>query len=189
MKVYAIVAHDQKHSLTQHIFNNITTVMAEQPGIFVEPLDLYDHAEHIPFYTHNKATLQANPFFKQNKENFMTADRLLLVFPTYWYSTPGILKCWIDLITSYAWHYNGNRYAQPLHRIKKILIIPLTMTSWWQNTFIFGNPVNQQLKHTFKFMGIPSITFYTIDRAQAMTPLLFERHLAKIRKISKNFLS
>lgn len=188
MRIYAVVAHDRKDSLTYHIFNELTALLSKQDNVTVDILDLYDHAQEIPFYTHDKTALAANDFYQKNKERFMAADRLLLVFPVYWYSTPGIMKCWIDLITSYAYKYTGKRYAEPLHSIKKVLIINSTMAPWWQNIFIFHNHVNQQLKSTFAFMGIKNITSYTISSVYKKNNDSIQQDLAQIKAAANKFI-
>lgn len=158
-------------------------------NVTVESLDLYDYSDDIPFYTHNRLELEQNDFYQMNKKKFMEADRLLLVFPVYWYSTPGIMKCWIDLITSYAYSYQKGLYAQPLHHIKKVMIVNLTMTSWWYNNFIWGNVANRQLKNTFRFLGIKSVDFYTVDKSQTLTPSVLKEHEKNLVNLAKSLIA
>jgi len=119
MRVYAILAHDKKDSLNCHLFSQ-TIKYLELKEIEVDPLNLYDYEKDIPFYSHDKKNLEKNSFFKENKKRFMLADRLVIVHPIYWYSVPGILKTWMDLITNFAWKYEGKPYAKALHKIKKL---------------------------------------------------------------------
>lgn len=187
MNIYAVVAHDKKKSLTHQIFNHVVT-HCQQSATHVKAVDLYDYAQHIPFYTHDRTILEKNTFYQSTKQEFMNADRLIIVFPVYWYSTPGIMKCWIDLITSYAYSYNEGIYAKPLHHIKKVLIIQLTMNSWWHNTFFWADTARKQVSNTFRFMGIENITSYTVDKTQKITPAKIAAHLKKIERAAQAFL-
>lgn len=38
------------------------------------------------------------------------ADRVILQYPTYWYSTPPLLKQWLDEVLEFGWAY-GSRFA------------------------------------------------------------------------------
>ena len=44
------------------------------------------------------------------------ADRVVLQFPMYWYSTPALLKQWEDDVLLYGWAYGstGNALAEPV---------------------------------------------------------------------------
>lgn len=180
MRIYAIVAHDRKDSLTQTIFHALVEQIAFKKDITVDILDLYDRAADIPFYYSDIEKLTSYPFFNENKERFMAADRLLIVFPVYWYSTPGILKCWMDLITKFAWTFEQGFYAKPLHNIRKAMVINTTMSPSWYNKYILRNPVHNQLKQTFTWLGIFDQLFYEVGNTKKLTDKKLEEHLEQI---------
>jgi len=188
MRVYALIAHDKEKSLTRHVFNSVTDYL-KKSGAEVDMLDLYQQADQIPFYWHNKEKLHSFPFFQENKERFMTADRLLISFPVYWYSVPGILKCWIDLITSFAWKYEQGFYAKPLHHIQKGLFLSATMTPNWFNRFILGNPAQNQIKQTCKFIGIYQNQFYNIGSTRHLNDEKVKAHIKKILQLADSFIA
>ena len=37
------------------------------------------------------------------------ADRIILQFPVYWYSSPALLKQWLDDVLTYGWAYGGKQ--------------------------------------------------------------------------------
>ena len=159
-----------------------------QPNTTVDILDLYQHQSTIPFYVSDRTVLEKNSFYQENKERFMAADRLLIVFPVYWYSTPGILKCWFDLINQFAWKFNGKyRPALPLHKIKKALVINLTLLTRWYNRFILGDPARDQVKKTLQFISIKP-EMYTVDRSTSLTERQLEKHLAHVKKECQNLI-
>jgi len=180
MHIYAVVAHDRKNSLTQKMFHALLNHLSAKKNISIDILDLYDRADDIPFYWSDFEKLSSYPFFHENKERFMKADRLIISFPVHWYSTPGILGCWIDLITNFAWNYEQGFYAKPLHNIRKSLVINSTMSPSWYNRYILGNPVHNQLKQTFKWMGIFDQLFYEIGNTKQLTDKKVSKHLENI---------
>lgn len=189
MRILAIVAHDKATSLTKTIFNHALAFLREQKNIELDILDLYDHASEIPFYASDRAQLEANAFYQENKERILKADRLLIVFPTYWYGVPGILKCWFDLINQFAWKFNGPyRTAIPLHFIKKALMINLTITPRWYNLLWLGDPARDQVKKTLQFLGIEPI-MYTVDRSTRLNEKQLKKHKANIAHLCGNLFS
>ncbi|MBD3231828.1 hypothetical protein GF322_04165 [Candidatus Dependentiae bacterium] len=189
IQIYAIFAHDKKDSLNGSIFQQATEYLKEKHEIAVDSLYLYDRALEIPFYTHNKNQLETNPFFAENKERFMAADRLLIVHPVYWYSVPAILKCWIDLITNFAYKYESGLYAKPLHKITKTLIINTSMAPSWYYKYFTCNTQMRQLNETFKFFGIPKNDFYQLGDIAKLTNKKYINHIKKILKKVDNLIS
>ncbi|HEX2978124.1 MAG TPA: NAD(P)H-dependent oxidoreductase [Candidatus Babeliales bacterium] len=189
MRILAIIAHDKETSLSKTIFNHAVTFLSKQENIELDILDLYSRAEEIPFYSSNRAQLEANAFYQENKERILKADRLLIVFPTYWYSTPGILKCWFDLINQFAWKFNGPyKSAIPLHQIKKALVINLTITPRWYNLLWLGDPARDQVKKTLQFLGIEPM-MYTVDRSINLSQSALEKHIKNITRLCKMLLT
>src|SRR5579862_7515815 len=137
LRVLAILAHPRKESLSGHFFYK-TVEHLKSKNIDVDVLDLYDRKDEIPFYIQAGAPgwdeqgWAKYPFYTETKERFMSADRIFIVYPLYWYAVPGILKCWIDLITNYAWKYDKGPYGIPLHKIKKALVVnSASMSNWF----------------------------------------------------------
>lgn len=180
MHIYAIVAHDKKDSLTHQTFDALINYLKAKKDISLDILDLYERADDIPFYWSDFNKLSSFPFFHENKERFMKADRLIIFFPVYWYSTPGILKCWIDLITKYAWSYEQGFCARPLHAIRKALVVNTSMSPSWYNKYILRNPAHSQLKQTFTFMGIYDQLFYEIGNTKQLTDKKVSEHIKNI---------
>jgi len=189
LKVLMVVAHDSKQSLTYSLYDAISEFLAPKNNLELLNLDLYEHAHEIPFYTHDMQQLEASSFFQKNKGLIMQADRLILFFPVYWYSTPAILKAWIDLITHYAWQYKGGESAQPLHHITKVLSINSSNAKQPWYKFMVEHPVQRQISNTFKFMGMKSVKNYMICDVYAITPKLYTSHLETIKNLTEQLLN
>jgi putative NADPH-quinone reductase len=185
MQILALVAHDKSTSLTKKIFHHAINIIEKNPHCTVDILDLYERAAEIPFYISDRAQLEAHPFYQENKERFMKADRLLIVFPTYWYSTPGILKCWFDLINQFAWKFQGTyQSALPLHSIKKAVSINLTITPVWYNWLFLGDPARKQVQLTLKFLAIEPL-MHTVGNSTSLKAAQLEKQLQCIEKLCK----
>ncbi|MBD3272792.1 hypothetical protein GF385_00375 [Candidatus Dependentiae bacterium] len=185
MRIYAIIAHDKKDSLNGFIFENIINHLKTK-NLDLDILNLYDYADKIPFYFHDKEKLESNEFFQKNKNSILAADRILIVHPIYWYSTPGILKAWIDLITNYAYKYESGVYAKPLHKIKKAMLINTSKAPYLYRKFLTCNTATRQVRETLKFIGINDNIFYEIGSVYKLNDKKVNGHIKSIiNKIDK----
>ncbi|WP_223070445.1 NAD(P)H-dependent oxidoreductase [Paenibacillus caui] len=89
MKILVLIAHpnlsnSKMNSLWKQELENI-------PNVTVH--DLYQHYSHQPIDLPLEQKL------------LLTHDRIVFQFPFYWYSTPPLLKRWIDEVFAYGWAY------------------------------------------------------------------------------------
>lgn len=188
MRILAVLAHPKNSSLCgQLFFSSVEHLRAT--GATVDVLSLYEHAHEIPFLLLPEAgqtiesALQNVPFYWQNKERFMAADRLLIVYPVWWYAVPGIMKAWLDLITNYAWQHTGKMYGKALHPIKKALIINTAGMSWWQRFLGTKNSATEMVRESCKFIGITQCKAYEIHATQKTTALLMAQRTQRVKAL------
>ena len=187
MKILAILAHPKKDSLSGRLFYQ-TVEHLKTSGAIVDVLDLYDRMAEVPFYIAPGSSgwgeqgLSQFPLYNETKDRFLAADRIFVVYPIYWFAVPGILKCWIDLITNYAWKYEKGPYGKPLHAIKKALVVNSASMSNWFRWLRTRNSGSEMLKETFKFLGIFDYSFYEIGSTGSLTAAKVAAHTTKILK-------
>lgn len=184
MKVYAIFANDNTKGTTQRLFNQAIDAL-KTDGNEIDILNLYDRKSEIPFFHHDRAFMESHPFYMENKQRFLDAEALLLVFPLYWYSVPAIMKAWIDLINAWAYKYESGTHASPLHKIKRAIIIYSSLQDKKHLSQNLHNPVEEQLKETCRFIGIPDVSIYMVDQVNAMKPDDLNKHLEAITALCK----
>lgn len=178
VRIFAILAHPKKDSFSGRIFYSVVQYLQNQ-GAHVDVLDLYDRINDVPFYT-SPQTLEQLPFYQENKERFMAADRIFIVYPIYWYAVPGILKCWLDIITNYAWKFESGHHPRPLHKIKKALVVNSASMPNLYRWLFTANSGSAMLKESFKFLGIKDHTFYEIGSTNKLSQAKVDAHIAKI---------
>lgn len=185
MKVYAIFANDNTKGTTHKIFSHAVEALKDT-GHDIDILDLYQREHDLPFFRHDRAHMENQPFYIENKERFLQADTLLIVFPLFWYSVPGILKTWIDMINGWAYKYQSGIHAQPLHHIKKVIIVYSAMQDKSHLQDSLQSPVENQLLETCAFIGIPEVKIHLVDNVIKLTPEELDKHLHEIAKICKS---
>ncbi|SCB13251.1 NAD(P)H-dependent oxidoreductase [Rhizobium hainanense] len=117
------------------------------------------------------------------------ADALVLVYPVYWWSMPGLLKGWIDRVFSNGWAYDempGDRSIKRLQhlRIHLIAIGGATMRTYARHGY-FG-AMRTQIDHgIFGYCGAPVMSSeLLLTETQDMTS-----HLDTARSIGQNLFA
>jgi len=82
---------------------------------------------------------------KAEQAALLTADTIVLQYPLFWYSTPALLKQWIDHVLQFGFAFGGKNYKLE----GKKMIISFTMGS-----SIKEFPPEVIEKITFQFKGI-----------------------------------
>jgi putative NADPH-quinone reductase len=87
-----VLAHpDLAHS---HINAPLAAGVADLPGVTVRHLDA--------LYPDGVIDVEAE------QRALEAADTVVLQYPTYWYSTPGLLKTWLDTVLLRGWAYGSS---------------------------------------------------------------------------------
>ena len=117
------------------------------------------------------------------------ADALVLVYPVYWWSMPGLLKGWIARVFSNGWAYDempGDRSIKRLQhlRIHLIAIGGATMRTYARHGY-FG-AMRTQIDHgIFGYCGAPVMSSeLLLTETQDMTS-----HLDTARSIGQNLFA
>lgn len=148
-----VVAHPQKSSLCHHLAER-TLAHLQQRGYQVTVKDLYQEnfdprlsiPERDSYYQGQFYTLQVQEDIEQLKQT----DVLVLVFPTWWFGFPAILKGWFDRIWApghaYAHASDFGPIKPMLNKLKDVKIVTTLGSPWWVDYFIMRRPVKRVLK-------------------------------------------
>lgn len=130
MNSLVVVSHPDPDSLTQHVALAITEAL-RAGGDPAELADL-DAEQFDPRFTradldlfHGNGITPADVRAEQQRMD--RADDVVLVFPMYWWSMPGLLKGWIDRVFVSGWAYDlptGGGLVKKLHRLT-IHLVPV----------------------------------------------------------------
>lgn len=131
MHALIVTAHPDPKSLTHNVATHIANgVLASDPAHTVEIADLAsegfdprftanDHAVHL------RQAQQATDVLAE-QARIDRADALVLVYPVYWWSMPGLLKGWIDRVFSNGWAYDE---GPDLPTVRKLSHLPVHLVA------------------------------------------------------------
>ncbi len=132
MKCLVVVAHPLANSLCKEFSSRIVTRL-QSMGHEVKTEDLYgqkfdpvlSRVERKSYYKDEYDIPSLNSYTNRLSD----AEGLVLVFPTWWFGFPAILKGWIDRVWSPNIAYRHGHDFGPieanLHGLKKVLVVTL----------------------------------------------------------------
>lgn len=117
MQTLVVVAHPDPASLTHHVAASI----AESLGSGAVIADLHGEGFDPRFRVADKRAydrIDAVPEdVRREQRRLDAASDLVLVFPVFWWSLPGMLKGWIDRVFSNGWAFD---YAAETGVVRKL---------------------------------------------------------------------
>ena len=91
-------------------------------------------------------------------------DRVILIFPIWWYDMPAILRGFFDkvMLNGSAW-YADDEGMHAIRNIPETLVITTSASSTDQLVEIFGDPVNGTIiGSTFRFIGFNNAEWHNL---------------------------
>ncbi len=129
MHALIVVAHPDPTSLTHSVAAQITEGVSdaghssEIADIATEGFDPRFNAADLAAFRID-APIPADILAEQARVD--RADTLVLVYPVYWWSMPGLLKGWIDRVFTNGWAYDDR---QGLNVVKKLGHLPVHLVA------------------------------------------------------------
>lgn len=188
MRVHLVQCHPLAGSLNAHLADSIAHMLAER-GHAVDRLDLYAHGFSPALTPEERGGYYAEPLTQPEiaalQERLAAAECLVLVFPTWWFSLPAMLKGWFDRVWTPGFAFAHGTPIRPLlTNLKSVLIVTTLGSPWWIDRIVMGNPVGRVLKTALigacapgarvKMLSLHSAEGVSADRLSA-----FERRIGK----------
>jgi len=109
MKCLVVLAHPLENSLCKHISDNAIAHL-KSLGHSVTVKDLYQERFN-PVLTKNERTSYYDEFYDNDIaadiRQLQQTESLILIFPTWWFNFPAVLKGWFDRVWApgFAYHH------------------------------------------------------------------------------------
>ena len=123
-------------------------------GHTVEVEDLYAREFAASLTAAERRSYYAGPYSVQQVarqvEQLLAAEAIVLVFPTWWFGFPAILKGWFDRVWAPGVAYDhADKYGpiKPrLTNLRHMLAVTSLGSPWWVDKFVLRQPVKRVLK-------------------------------------------
>lgn len=195
MKCLVVIAHPVSGSLC-HAMAHASIEALSAAGHDVEVEDLYQTEFSPPLTVSERQTYYCPPFdssaIQSQIERLLSADALVLVFPTWWFGFPAMLKGWFDRVWAPGIAYDHANDLGPikprLHNLRKTLAITSLGSPWWVDRLVLWQPVKRILKIALLGTCAPSCKFEMLSlyKAERLTSSQLQVFCSRIQKaISK----
>ncbi|MBA5599450.1 MULTISPECIES: NAD(P)H-dependent oxidoreductase [Pectobacterium] len=179
MHALLVVSHPVHTSLTHSVAGAIAQGIAESnPENTVEIADLTQEGFNPVFSASDMAAFQRTgatpPDVVAEQSRIDRADALVLVFPIYWWSMPGLLKGWIDRVFSNGWAYEETADGQVIKKLGHLPVHLVALGAANQRTFEkrgYSDAFHAQIDHgIFDYCGASVLTSEMLLMPELGTP-------------------
>lgn len=192
MRCLVVVAHPIADSLCHSLAQSVIQVLIEA-GHEVEVEDLY-LSEFSPSITvRERQTYYVRPFdfssVQTQVERLLSAEALVLVFPTWWFGFPAILKGWFDRVWAPGIAYDHATDLGPikprLHNLRRALAVTSLGSPWWVDRLLLWQPVKRVLKTALlgtcaSACRFEMLSLYKAERLSAREVEIFGTRIQKV---------
>jgi len=191
MKCLVVVAHPLADSLC-HTLARAAIEALSAAGHDVEVEDLY-RAEYSPSLTVSERQSYYCPPFdasavRSQIGRLLSAEAIVLVFPTWWFGFPAMLKGWFDRVWAPGIAYDHASDLGPikprLHNLRRTLAVTSLGSPWWVDRLVLWQPVGRILKTALLGTCAPSCQFEMLSlyKAERLTAPQVHAFCSRIQK-------
>ena len=193
MHALLVVSHPEPTSLT----HGVAAQVAEGVSLSGNSFEIADLAAEAfdPRFTaadlavhRSKAPPPADVVAEQARID--RADALVLVYPVYWWSMPGLLKGWIDRVFSNGWAFDFSLDAGLVKKLRDLRVHLVGLAGSDARTYerhgYFG-AMRTQIDHgIFDYCGARVVTSELLHDSETQAPA---SHLSAARAIGRNLFT
>lgn len=191
MQCLVVIAHPLADSLNASLAKTAVQEL-ESAGHQVRLQDLYQSG-FAPALTAAELRSHGSQFdatsLRSEIENLLWAEAIVLVFPTWWFGFPAILKGWFDRVWAPGIAYDqvdGVAAIKPrLDRLRSAVAITTQGAPWWVDRLVMRQPVKRVLKTSILQLCAPAcrLQFLTFYSCEKLSPTAVEGMKAKIARL------
>lgn len=195
MHALIVVSHPNPKSLTHAVAAQVTEgVTASNPADSFEIADLAAEGFDPRFTMADTSVLvrESPPTADVTAEHARIdrADALVLVYPVYWWSMPGLLKGWIDRVFTNGWAYDDIPNAKIVKRLRRLPVHLIAIGGADLRTYArhgYFGAMRTQIDHgIFDYCGARVVTSELLLLSDAQFP---ESHFASARSIGRKIFA
>lgn len=153
MKCLVVVTHPLKDSLCRYLAEQVVTQLLER-GHDVTVENLYESGFDPALSPRERSAYYDEPYDSSGVAEqvcrLQSAEAIVLVYPTWWFGFPAMLKGWFDRVWSPGIAYDHASdlgSIQPrLDNLRHVLAVTTLGSPWWVDRLVMWQPVKRVLK-------------------------------------------
>lgn len=190
MECLVVLAHPLEESLCKHLAAETVTHL-QSKGYNVTVKDLYTE-QFDPVLCANERQSYYNYAFDTSRladdiDQLKRAESLVLVFPTWWFGFPAILKGWFDRVWAPGHAYDHATDLGPivprLDNLREMKVVTTLGSPWWVDHLVLRKPLRRVLKTALLGACAKNCTFTMLSlyKSESLTKAKIDRFVGKIK--------
>jgi NAD(P)H dehydrogenase (quinone) len=191
MRCLIVKAHPLSDSLCDLITRRIVDLL-QVSGHEVVLEDLYADKFDAVMTSVERSSYYEGPYnthlIEDYVERLLSAEAIVLVFPTWWFSYPAILKGWFDRVWGPGIAYDhatgyGSIKAR-LHNLREMLAVTSLGVPCWADWLIMRQPVKRVLKTAVVGTCAPNCPFRMVSqyKSESLTPDQIDKFWSRVKQ-------
>ena len=190
MRCLVVKAHPLSESLCASLTQQAADTL-QKAGHEVEVEDLYEEgfgaaltaAERASYYEGRYSDEQVSGQIAR----LLAAEAVVLVFPTWWFGFPAILKGWFDRAWAPGVAYDHADQYGPikprLSGLRHMLVVTSLGSPWWVDRLVLRQPVKRVLKTAIVGTCAPRcrVRMLSMYKSERLSPAQVERFAGQVR--------
>lgn len=192
MKCLVVVAHPLADSLCHTLARSaIETLSAAGHEVAVE--DLYRSGFDAALGVAERQSYYGARFdgsaVQGQIDRLLAAEALVLVFPTWWFGFPAILKGWFDRVWAPGVAYDHaddlGSIRPRLHHLRRAFAVTSLGSPWWVDRLLLRQPVRRVLKTALLGTCAPTCRFEMLSlyKAEQLSPAQVRSFCSRIERV------
>ncbi len=196
MKCLIVVAHPLADSLCAEMAR-VAAETLTAAGHEVQVENLYEMEFAPALTTTERRSYYGRPFdasdVQAEVERLLRAEGLVLVFPTWWFGFPAILKGWFDRVWAPGIAYDHASDLGPikprLYKLRRALAITSLGAPWWVDRFVLRQPVKRVLKTALLGTCAPACKFemLSLHKAEKLAEVQVRAFRGRIERVLRGW--
>lgn len=191
MNILVVTAHPLSNSLCMEMTGYVADIL-QRAGHTVTVEDLYRSGFDPTLTANERKTYYTDRYdgsaVRARTEKLLEAQAIVLLFPTWWFGFPAILKGWFDRVWGPGIAYDHASDFGPikprLHHLKRMLVVTTLGAPGWIDYFIMRRPIRKILKTALRSTCAPKCKFEMLSlyKAENLADDRVDRFKARIQK-------
>jgi NAD(P)H dehydrogenase (quinone) len=190
MRILVVYCHPDKSSFASALHD---AVLDSFSGHAVTDLDLYGEGFNPVFSVADRVSY-GKPEYVAQVERYASqlaeAEGLVLVYPTWWYGMPAMLKGYFDRVwapgVAYDVRRGGKLDTNRLSQLQRIAVVTTYGSSWWLVRLFMGDPARKVISRGVRHLcgrrcALAWFAHYDMDK-DTPKPERLTRFLAQVRR-------
>ncbi|HKJ76298.1 MAG TPA: NAD(P)H-dependent oxidoreductase [Gammaproteobacteria bacterium] len=183
MRCLVVKAHPLDDSLCAGMAQRAAATL-DAAGHEVAVEDLYAQGFEPALTARERASYYSGAYAAEavsgQAERLLAAEGIVLVFPTWWFGPPAILKGWFDRVWAPGIAYDHaddlGAIRPRLHGLRRMLAVTTLGAPWWVDRLVLRQPVKRMLKTALVGTCAPRCRFRMLSRyrAESLSPAQVE---------------